>query len=84
MAEAFSTSGNIMVPILEAFDSSRIIGWMSIRRDALPAAPNFTFALGYHALAWNAAGAVSRYELVAVSPVLDDNFSAYLESRKET
>lgn len=74
------------VPVLASFDKNEPIGWLRIRRDALPATPNFCFALGFNALGYAGepgsiptAVYVDKYELVSVAIVNDESYSGYLK-----
>lgn len=71
---------NIMVPILLNF-CGEPVGHLIIRRDALPPTPTFTFGIGFKVLQAGPGDVITKYELVAVSPVSDDNFVAYLERK---
>ena len=53
----------IRVPVLRNFDSADIIGWMHVRKDALPPSPEYVFSIGYVKKDKNS------YQLISVSPV---------------
>lgn len=75
------------VPVTLGFGNTEVpIGWMRIRTDALPATPNFVFALGFQALEKHqfAPGGVPNapyvgpYKLGQVAIVDDESYIGYL------
>ena len=74
-----------IVPILEAFDSEKVIGELRILTARLPPTPAFSFSLGYQALERpeTKAGEIPRtqylgpYKLTAVAPIADQNLIGY-------
>lgn len=71
------------------FNSQEVIGWMRIRRDALPATPTFCFSLAYKALEIDhvrfTPGQVpleryiGSYELLQIAPTDDESYLRYLQ-----
>jgi hypothetical protein len=55
----------VSIPIFRNFDDRAPIGSLIVMRDELPATPDFSFAICYRE------GADGRFELLAVSPVVD-------------
>lgn len=68
----------VSVPILRRFDQSDPIGWLQIRRDALPPTPDWCFSIGY-----KAGERVSEYELHEVSITSDSEYAKVIE-REQT
>jgi hypothetical protein len=68
----------VSVPILRLFDQSDPIGWLQVRRDALPPTPDWCFSIGY-----KVGERVSEYELQAVSIILDAVYAKVIE-REQT
>jgi len=74
-----------IVPILEAFDSEKVIGELRILTARLPPTPAFSFSLGYQALEQTdtKTGEIQRtqylgpYKLFAVAPTSDENLIGY-------
>ena len=76
----------INVAVVSGFDSNNPIGWMKVRRSALPPTPDFVFSLGFRALEYAGAPGtiptapyISKYELLSVSPVTDTSYIGYLQ-----
>lgn len=78
---------HIEVPVTLGFDRSKVIGWLRIRKDALPTTPNFVFSLGIKALDMSKVvpgeipkmDYVNEYELVEVGLIHDDRYIGYLK-----
>ena len=68
----------VSVPILRRFDQSDPIGWLQVRRDALPPTPDWCFSIGY-----KAGERVSEYELHEVSITSDSEYAKVIE-REQT
>lgn len=68
----------VSVPILRRFDQSDPIGWLQVRRDALPPTPDWCFSIGYHALGAEG-GQVTDYRLDAVSITSDAAYAKVIE-----
>lgn len=74
----------VEVPVLDNFDSNKLVGSLRIRKDALPENPNFVFSLGVrclekidseHGLPPTYTG---PYSLECVSPISVDDYIGYL------
>ena len=72
----------VSVPILRRFDQSDPIGWLQVRRDALPPTPDWCFSIGYEALGAEG-GQVTDYRLQAVSITSDAAYAKVIE-REQT
>ena len=68
----------VSVPILRRFDQSDPIGWLQVRRDALPPTPDWCFSIGYEALGAEG-GQVTDYRLQAVSITSDAAYAKVIE-----
>lgn len=75
----------VTVPVLTRFDNTIPIGWLKIRKDALPATPTFCFSIAFMALetasppgTLPAAPYIGKYRLQAVALVSDDSYVGYL------
>ncbi len=79
----------VTVPVIVGFDHSKVIGELRVRRDALPAAPDYCFAIAYSCEAVGAAKEpggpveVTRHELKAVSIQSDESYSMFLAKNRE-
>lgn len=62
----------IRVPVTVGFDERKMVGQLTLARDALPASPDWHLALGYRSRIETTQG----YELVCVSILPDAKFSA--------
>ena len=79
----------VTVPVLINFDYDRPIGWLKIRKDALPPLPDFVFSIGFMAKAYSGVPLgecptlrhVTEYELKSVSLTTDASYIEFL--RKE-
>lgn len=75
LAAAASSSDpfSISVPILVGFDATKPVGWLKLRRDAMPPTADFCFAISYEPQ--EGAGRNSGpYRLHAVSIVSDESY----------
>ena len=72
----------VSLPVLRRFDQSDPIGWLQVRRDALPATPDWCFSFGYRAMGLTGSQ-VSSYELDAVSITSDSDYAKVIE-REQT
>ena len=68
----------VSLPVLRRFDQSDPIGWLQVRRDALPATPDWRFSIGYQALGAEG-GQVTDYRLEAVSITSDAAYAKVIE-----
>lgn len=68
----------VSVPILHRFDQVDPIGWLQVRRAALPPSPDWCFSIGYHALGAEG-GQVTDYRLEAVSITSDAAYAKVIE-----
>ena len=69
----------IEVPILLNFDPRQQIGTLVVDPAKLPPGANWTMALGGKVLEKNEGG-ITKFELMSLSPVLDENYQQYLTS----
>ncbi len=68
---------NLTVPVVSNFDSREVIGHLTITdKSKLPPIPEFCFSLGYKLLN----SETKEYELVCVSPMMDESYKGYLET----
>ena len=84
-----STEDFTVVPILDNFDSGKVIGEMRILTAALPSTEDFVFTIGY-TLSFGIVGAFGRfelndahsprYQLRAISIVKDEAYIAFLKN----
>lgn len=81
--------GMVTVPVIVNFDHSQVVGELRVRRDALPAAPNYCFAIGYRVEGWSASKApgapinVTQHELMSVSIQSDKQYAKFLVQEME-
>lgn len=81
--------GMVTVPVIVNFDHSQVVGELRVRRDALPAAPNYCFAISYRVEGWAAAKApgmpvdITQHELMAVSIQSDEAYAKFLAKDRE-
>lgn len=68
----------VSVPILRNFDNSEPLGWLQIRRDALPPTPDWCFSIGYNVLAQEH-GQATDYRLQAVSITPDATYRKVID-----
>lgn len=68
----------VSLPIIRRFDTNAPIGWLQVRRDALPPTPDWCFSIDY-----KVGERVSEYELQAVSITLDAVYAKVIE-REQT
>lgn len=79
----------VMVPVLVGFDHSKVVGELRVLRDALPATPNYCFAIGYRVDACTVSktpGArieVTQHELMEVSIQSDEAYAKFLVQEHE-
>ncbi len=71
----------VSVPILRRFDQSDPIGWLQVRRDALPATPDWRFSIGYRSMQ-PTGPAVTDYQLDAVSITSDADYERVIDREK--
>ena len=72
----------VSVPILRNFDNSDPLGWLQIRRDALPPTPDWCFSIGYNVLAQER-GQVTDYRLQAVSITPDAAYRKVIDQERD-
>lgn len=71
----------IEVPILAGFDITSLpVGFVRIRKDALPDTPDWVLSLGFKVLEQKDNKGV-KYELLQFGLVTDSNFREYLDRR---
>lgn len=68
----------VSVPILRNFDNSDPLGWLQIRRDALPPTPDFCFSIGYKVLRWEQ-DRVIDYQLQSVAIIHDATYRKVID-----
>lgn len=79
----------VTVPVIVNFDHSKVIGELRVRRDALPPAPNYCFAISYRVEGWAAAKTpgmgvdITQHELMAVSIQSDESYAKFLAKNRE-
>lgn len=71
----------VSVPILRRFDQSDWIGWLQVRRDALPPTPDWCFSIGYRAMGLTDLR-VTEYQLDAVSITSDADYERVIDREK--
>lgn len=71
----------VNVPILQRFDQREPIGWLQVRRDALPPTPDWCFSIGYCAMGLTDLR-VTEYELEAVSITSDSDYEQVIDREK--
>ncbi len=74
MSNEFTT-----VPIIQDFDSTKVVGELKILTSALPRTKGFVFTLGTR----SKDELEDTYELVCVSPIEDMSYLAYLQQQYE-
>lgn len=75
----------VRVPVVAKFGDRVPVGWIQVGKDALPATPNFCFALGFNALQGEfergivpQSRYIGTYDLVEVAIVDDESYAGYL------
>ena len=72
------SSDMVGVPILRAFDESDSLGWLQIRRDALPPTPNWCFGVGYRVEAFTN-DEITGYSLQSVAIIPDADYRKVID-----
>jgi hypothetical protein len=69
-----------IIPVFDSFQTNVQIGELHIETAKLPARPDFCFALGYTANTTDTGdpAAPHEWELLAIAPVSDENYGAFL------
>jgi hypothetical protein len=70
----------ITVPVLADFDTNRVVGFLTLNKEALPPTPAWHIALGFVAEAWTDQAEVTKYELKCVAVLPDERYKAWDES----
>lgn len=71
-------SNMVSVPILRGFDASDPLGWLQIRRDALPATPDWCFGVGYRVEAFTN-DEITGYSLQSVAIIPDADYRKVID-----
>lgn len=79
--EVHWSKDTVGVPILRAFDQREPLGWLHIRRDALPPTPDFCFAIGYSPLRVDEHRVVD-YRLLSVAIIPDADYRKVIDSEQ--
>lgn len=66
----------IKIPVMLNFEYTRQIGTLEVDETQLPPIPKFCFSIGYSLLDSD----TGKYELVCVSPVMDELYKKYLDN----
>lgn len=73
----------ITVPILQEFNTSKVIGSLTIKKSKLPKDPNFCFSIGYRVTEAEYTETdivnIKEYDLINVSIISDKNYKDYLK-----
>lgn len=69
-------SDTIRIPVTVGFDSSKIVGVLELRMDALPPTTDWCLALGFNDLG------EGKYAPMDVSIVTDAGYLAYLQAQQ--